>query len=274
MNAQGKFSTALTGKVLVFPTLSKPATRLLVPREHGTWGLLLFPLISGTIVGYGASPNSSMKPALWFLLAALSTFLIYQPLESLLGLSLDKSAFPAAAAHRDIIDSGVGSNRNSLRFRTFQSASRTGAGFWPGGVGMFCRTPAARQFATYAGSQAANRCAGTQFGSSRRLLRCLWPDRPDRNSPVACIMAFCGSSNRIRTSTPCYSAGQVTTAKSSDQRGRMLFALTDDWRIDYCGIGWICTAAAGSRLRSVRHPCRCLVGQAMASAGHSHSWLQ
>jgi hypothetical protein len=91
MNAQGKFSTALTGKVLVFPTLSKPATRLLVPREHGTWGLLLLPLISGTIVRYGASPNSSMKPALWFLLAALSTFLIYQPLESLLGLSLIKA---------------------------------------------------------------------------------------------------------------------------------------------------------------------------------------
>jgi hypothetical protein len=91
MNAQGKFSTAPTEKILVFPSPSKPAIRLLVPREHGTWGLLLFPLISGAIVGYGVSPNASMKPALWFLLAALSTFLIYQPLESLLGLSLIKA---------------------------------------------------------------------------------------------------------------------------------------------------------------------------------------
>src|SRR5579859_7456215 len=87
MNAQGKIATARTRKVLVFPSPSKPATRLLVPREHGTWGLLLFPLISGTIVGYGASPNASLKPALCFLLTALSAFLIYQPLESLLGLS-------------------------------------------------------------------------------------------------------------------------------------------------------------------------------------------
>ncbi|HSK43419.1 MAG TPA: YwiC-like family protein [Candidatus Binatia bacterium] len=87
MNAQGKIATAATGKVLVFPCPSKPAVRLLLPREHGTWGLLLFPLISGAIVGYVASPNASLKAALWFLLTALSAFLIYQPLESLLGLS-------------------------------------------------------------------------------------------------------------------------------------------------------------------------------------------
>ncbi len=89
MNAQGKIATAPTRKVLVFPGPS--AVRLLVPREHGTWGLLLFPLISGAIVGYVASPKTSVKPALWFLLTALSAFLIYQPLESLLGLSLIKA---------------------------------------------------------------------------------------------------------------------------------------------------------------------------------------
>src|SRR6478672_1346971 len=91
MNAQGKIAAAPTEKVLVFPGPSRPAIQLLVPREHGVWGLLLFPLVSGVIVGYGASPNASVKPALWFLLAALSTFLIYQPLESLLGLSLIKA---------------------------------------------------------------------------------------------------------------------------------------------------------------------------------------
>lgn len=75
---------------MVFPAPSKPTMQVLVPREHGTWGLLLFPLISGVIVGFGASPNASVKGALWFLLATLSAFLIYQPLESLLGLSLIK----------------------------------------------------------------------------------------------------------------------------------------------------------------------------------------
>ena len=88
MKAQGKFASAPTGKVLVFPGPSQPAIRLLVPREHGTWGLLLFPLMSGAIVGYGAGPNASLKATLWFLMTALSAFLIYQPLESLLGLSL------------------------------------------------------------------------------------------------------------------------------------------------------------------------------------------
>ena len=78
-------------KVLVFPARSQPNMRLLVPREHGTWGLLLFPLISGAIVGYAVSLDASLKAALWFLLTALSVFLIYQPLETVLGFSLIKA---------------------------------------------------------------------------------------------------------------------------------------------------------------------------------------
>ncbi|MGB9121676.1 MAG: YwiC-like family protein [Candidatus Angelobacter sp.] len=90
MNAQGKIAAAPAGNVLIFPGPSRPAIRVLVPREHGTWGLLLFPLISGAIIGDRA-PNTSLQPALWFLLTALSAFLIYQPLESLLGFSLIKA---------------------------------------------------------------------------------------------------------------------------------------------------------------------------------------
>jgi|SRR5579859_2243942 len=90
MNAQGKIAAAPAGKVLIFPGPSRPAIRVLVPREHGTWGLLLFPLISGVIIGCRV-PNASLQPALWFLLTALSAFLIYQPLESLLGFSLIKA---------------------------------------------------------------------------------------------------------------------------------------------------------------------------------------
>lgn len=91
MNAQGKIAAAPTGTLPVVQSPFKSATRLLVPREHGTWGLLLFPLISGTIVGFSVSSNASVKAALWFLLTTLSAFLIYQPLESLLGLSVIKA---------------------------------------------------------------------------------------------------------------------------------------------------------------------------------------
>ena len=94
MNAQDKVTAASAGKVLAFPARPQPNIRVLVPREHGTWGLLLFPLISGAIVGHYASPNASLKSALWFFVTALSAFLIYQPLESLLGLSLIKARSP------------------------------------------------------------------------------------------------------------------------------------------------------------------------------------
>ena len=90
MNAQDKIAAAPAGNVFIFPGPAKPAIRVLVPREHGTWGLLLFPLISGAIIGYRAQ-NASLQPALWFLLTALSAFLIYQPLESLLGFSVIKA---------------------------------------------------------------------------------------------------------------------------------------------------------------------------------------
>ncbi|HEU0370120.1 MAG TPA: YwiC-like family protein, partial [Candidatus Acidoferrum sp.] len=91
MNAQGKIAAHPTGKVLILPGSFKSAIRLLVPREHGTWGLLLLPLISGAIMGYGASSNASLAAVLWFLLTTLSVFLMYQPLEGLLGLSLIKA---------------------------------------------------------------------------------------------------------------------------------------------------------------------------------------
>src|SRR6476661_3849485 len=78
-------------KVLGFPSVAQPTSSLLVPREHGSWGLWLLPLISGAVVGYVFSPHAALAPVLWFGLAAASTFLIYQPLESLLGLSLIKT---------------------------------------------------------------------------------------------------------------------------------------------------------------------------------------
>jgi hypothetical protein len=48
-------------------------------------------LISGATVGYLLGPHAAVAPVFWFGLAAASAFLIYQPLESLLGLSLVKT---------------------------------------------------------------------------------------------------------------------------------------------------------------------------------------
>lgn len=77
-----------------FPRMDQPTSNLLVPREHGSWGLWLLPLISGAVVGYVFDPHAALAPVLWFVLAAASAFLIYQPLESLLGLSLIKTRSP------------------------------------------------------------------------------------------------------------------------------------------------------------------------------------
>jgi hypothetical protein len=91
MNAPGK-NTVSAGKarVLEFPSFRQEDTRLLLPREHGSWALWLLPLVSGGIVGYISGTGSGAAPALWFSAVAIAAFLIHQPLESLLGLSVIK----------------------------------------------------------------------------------------------------------------------------------------------------------------------------------------
>ena len=71
-------------KVVPFPA---PARRLLVPREHGSWGLWVLPLVTGAVVGAVHVHGFSVWPAVWLLIAAAFTFLAYQPLEELLGFS-------------------------------------------------------------------------------------------------------------------------------------------------------------------------------------------
>lgn len=63
--------------------------KLLIPREHGSWGLWILPLLSGAVVGM-SSPRAAWTPLLWFCLVSTCAFLINQPLESLLGFSLFK----------------------------------------------------------------------------------------------------------------------------------------------------------------------------------------
>jgi hypothetical protein len=58
---------------------------MIVPREHGAWGLLLVPLFTGMAAGF--SPEHRVWPLLLFTVAALALFALRTPVESLLGIS-------------------------------------------------------------------------------------------------------------------------------------------------------------------------------------------
>ncbi|MBZ5533561.1 MAG: YwiC-like family protein [Acidobacteriia bacterium] len=76
-----------TASVLTFPPTQMQ--KLLLPREHGSWGLWALPLISGAMVGWisGKGQTPASLVLFWFCLAAACAFLVYQPLEVLLDLS-------------------------------------------------------------------------------------------------------------------------------------------------------------------------------------------
>lgn len=58
---------------------------LILPREHGAWGLLLVPMVTGA--GIALRQNANSFPFLLLLTAALALFWLRTPLESLLGTS-------------------------------------------------------------------------------------------------------------------------------------------------------------------------------------------
>ena len=58
---------------------------LILPREHGAWGLLLVPMVTGAGVAFRESNH--VVPVLLLLLAALALFWLRTPVESLLGTS-------------------------------------------------------------------------------------------------------------------------------------------------------------------------------------------
>jgi len=58
---------------------------LIVPREHGAWGLLLVPMV--TAAGVAFRQSSNVFPFVLLLTAALALFWLRTPLESLLGIS-------------------------------------------------------------------------------------------------------------------------------------------------------------------------------------------
>jgi len=60
-------------------------TALIIPREHGAWGLLLVPMITGAGVAFRDSSHA--LPFLLLLISALALFWLRTPVESLLGTS-------------------------------------------------------------------------------------------------------------------------------------------------------------------------------------------
>ncbi len=63
--------------------LQARARALIVPREHGAWGLLLVPLFTGVVTGVASGHR--VWPLLLFSAAALLLFWLRTPVESLLG---------------------------------------------------------------------------------------------------------------------------------------------------------------------------------------------
>jgi len=57
---------------------------MIIPREHGAWGLLLVPFFTGVAAGF--NPEHRVWPLLLFLGASLSLFALRTPVETLLGI--------------------------------------------------------------------------------------------------------------------------------------------------------------------------------------------
>ncbi|MGA8075081.1 MAG: YwiC-like family protein [Candidatus Acidiferrales bacterium] len=77
-------SHAIADTSLSARSLQQPRIRaLVVPREHGAWGLLLVPLFSGAAVGVASTGRA--WPVILFTVAALALFWLRTPVESLMG---------------------------------------------------------------------------------------------------------------------------------------------------------------------------------------------
>jgi len=71
-------------------TLENPRMRtMVVPREHGAWGMMLVPLVTGAVVALRTGINGGSLTL--FILAAMTLFWLRTPVESWLGVSSIKA---------------------------------------------------------------------------------------------------------------------------------------------------------------------------------------
>jgi len=73
----------------IIPAPNTRLKTLVVPREHGAWGMLLFPLATGAIVALPAGVNGLALTL--FIVAAMSLFWLRTPVEAWLGTSAIKA---------------------------------------------------------------------------------------------------------------------------------------------------------------------------------------
>jgi hypothetical protein len=79
-NQTGKLKSRMTETTDITPAR---AHALIVPREHGAWGLLFVPLFTGLVAGF--APAYRVWPLLLFTVTSLFLFWLRTPVESLLG---------------------------------------------------------------------------------------------------------------------------------------------------------------------------------------------
>jgi len=75
---------------------------MVVPREHGAWGMLLVPLVTGAVVA--ARTGMNFANLTWFVVAALALFWLRTPVESWLGMSPIKAQ---SAAERKAVGRAI-----------------------------------------------------------------------------------------------------------------------------------------------------------------------
>ncbi len=107
----------MAGHVSQLAEPNRRLSALIAPREHGAWGLLLVPLVTGGIVGILDGGNS--LPLAAFTLAALALFWLRTPLESWLGtgiLRAQTSHERQSVAVTCILIAGVGASALAFLF--------------------------------------------------------------------------------------------------------------------------------------------------------------
>lgn len=78
---------------------------LILPREHGAWGLLLVPMVTGAGVAFLTSHH--ILPFISLLIASLSLFWMRTPVESLLGTSAMRAQTPSEKRLVILVISGL-----------------------------------------------------------------------------------------------------------------------------------------------------------------------
>ena len=177
---------------------------MVIPREHGAWGMLLLPLATGAVVAAGSSVNWGALAL--FLVAALSLFWLRTPVEAWLGTSAIKAQTPqersTVLAVSTAIAVDIGRCRHDIVFDRLLARA---ADHWHCHSASFCgssRSEETRTQRPHAGTD--DWCDWTDFNCRWRVLRRDRKTRSHCGCPVAGQLA-------IRRETRCTSCRCAST---------------------------------------------------------------